>query len=111
MELNEKTHNKDTLIIKINGDLVTYIEIDKLRGILTTREHKNMIINLEEVSLLSSLAIAIMIIGFRQSDARQGKFILCKAPEDVYKTLKNIGLEEVFTFANSEEEAVALASQ
>ena len=111
MELNEKVHNEDTLILSVHGDLVTYIEIDKLRGILTTRVHKNMIIDLENVSRLSSLAIAIMIIGFRQSDAREGKFILCKAPSDVLLTLKSMGLEEVFIFVQSEEEAIALIEE
>ncbi|MBF0278013.1 MAG: STAS domain-containing protein [SAR324 cluster bacterium] len=108
MNLEEKVISGDTLIITVDGDLATYAEIDQLRKVLTSRGQKNMIINLKLVSLLSSLAIAMMIMGFKQSDARQGKFILCHAPNDVLESLKNMGLFEVLTFADTEKDALDL---
>ena len=111
MELEENTISKATLIISVEGDLATYSEIEQLRTVLTSREQKNMIINLEKVSLLSSLAVAMMIMGFKQSDARQGKFILCQAPEDVLNSLKNMGLYEMLIFADSEQEALEMVQE
>ena len=110
MELHEKTISQETLIISVNGDLATYLEINQLHKVLTSREQKNMIINLQKVSLLSSLAIAMMVMGFKQSDARQGKFILCGAPDEVLKSLKSMGLYEVLTFAESEAEALEMVT-
>ncbi len=111
MELIEKEISKSTLIIQVNGELITHEEVEKFRRVLTSREHRNMVINLGQVSFLCSLAIGMMIMGYKQSSARQGSFILCQAPKEAEDSLRDMGLLDLLTFAKDENEAMTMLGE
>ncbi|MBF0286471.1 MAG: STAS domain-containing protein [SAR324 cluster bacterium] len=111
MELIEKEVSKNTLIITVNGELITHEEVEKFRRVLTSREHRNMVINLKKVSFLCSLAIGMMIMGYKQSSSRQGSFILCHAPKEAEDSLYDMGLLDLLTFAKDEAEALVMLEE
>ena len=105
MGIQTEDANKDTLIIYINGEIADK-EVDNLRRVMTSREQKNMIVQLSEVSSVSSLAIAMLVMGVKQCDGRKGSFILCQPSNNFQKILEEIGLSDIFILMDTEAEAL-----
>lgn len=110
MEIQEKVINRDILVIQIKGDLFNPKEVQQLKKTLISHENKHVIIELGEVSYMCSFAVAMMVMGYRQSSGREGKFILCNPQKEVKNILEDMGLFSIFTCCDSEDEAIQLCA-
>jgi anti-anti-sigma factor len=67
-----------------------------------------IIVDLAAIDYLSSSGVAILVGLKRRIDLQSGKLVLCRVQPLVCDLLRVMRLNQYFTFANDEEEAVAL---
>ena len=67
----------------------------------------NIVLDLSEIGLLSSIGIREIMSAYKDCAAKGGKLILCALGDQVYDILETTGLMTVFTVCDSREEAIA----
>ena len=69
-----------------------------------------LIVDLAEVSFLSSQGVRILVATAKSLAGRKGKLILCSPIPSVEKVLKTIGATEIIPIAGSRQQAASLAA-
>lgn len=69
-----------------------------------------MVVDLAEVSFLSSQGVRILVAAAKSLAGRKGKLILCSPTPSVEKVLKTIGATEIIPIAGSRHQAATLAA-
>ena len=67
----------------------------------------NIVLDLSEIGLLSSIGIREIMAVYKDCAAKGGNLVLCALGDQVYDILETTGLMTVFTVCDSREEAVA----
>ena len=67
----------------------------------------NIVLDLSEIGLLSSIGIREIMSVYKDCAAKGGKLVLCDLGDQVYDILETTGLMTVFTVCESREEALA----
>ena len=67
---------------------------------------KNLVLNLDSVVLLASMAIGKLVKLMRTAEAAGGKLVLCKVPRTIEELLRVTRLADVFCSYDDEQEAV-----
>ena len=67
----------------------------------------NVVFNLSEIGLLSSIGIREIMALDKDCAGQGGKLVLCELGEQVYDILETTGLMTVFTVCDSQSEAIA----
>jgi anti-anti-sigma factor len=68
---------------------------------------RKVIIDLGELTFANSTTIAYLITAQRRAASQGGQVILARPREFIFKTLKTLGLEQVFMIVDSLEKAVS----
>jgi len=66
----------------------------------------NVVLNLSEIGLLSSIGIREIMSLYKDCAAKGGKLILCDLGEQVYDILETTGLMTIFTVCETQSEAI-----
>ena len=96
-------------VLKPVGDLTNH-SAPKFRkeqqGVLEAG-FSNVVLNLSEIGLLSSIGIREIMSLYKDCAGQGGKLVLCELGDQVYDILETTGLMTVFTVCESQDEAVA----
>ncbi len=103
----------DGLIVKLEdpvalNDFRSSSFRDALYQSIQTRTEPRVVLDLSAVDYLSSTGIAILVGLKRRVDQQRGKLVLCRVQPLVCDLLRVMRLNQYFTFADTEDEAVAL---
>lgn len=69
-----------------------------------------LVVDLADVSFLSSQGVRILVAAAKSLAGRKGKLILCSPTPSVEKVLKTIGATEIIPIAGSRQQAATLAA-
>ena len=103
----------DGLIISIDkpsvlNDFRSSTFRDTLYQIVQSRPEPRIALDLSAVDYLSSSGVAILVGLKRRVDPQKGKLVLFGIQPIVHDLLRVMRLEQYFTFAETEDEALAL---
>ena len=103
-EVTEKIHE-----VKIGGalDWSNFAKVEGAIDALFSRKLYNIIINLEAVKYISSAGFGCFIQSLDTATNNNGKIIFCGTPENIKEVFSILGLSNILTFADNEQEALA----
>ena len=81
---------------------------EALYDFVQSRIDPRIIVDLSAIDYLSSSGVAILVGLKRRIDLQQGKLVLCRVQPLVCDLLRVMRLNQYFTFADDESEAIAL---
>ena len=81
---------------------------EALYDFIQSRSEPRIIFDLSSVDYLSSSGVAILVGLKRRIDLQHGKLVLCRVQPLVCDLLRVMRLNQYFTFADNEGEALAL---
>jgi len=71
------------------------------------RTHAKLLIDMTQVSFLSSAGLRMLLLLYRQFSQRSGEILLVGVPEEIRDTMSMTGFSNFFTLADTREEALA----
>ena len=90
-------------------DTVQVEEIgETLYDLVDSRNCKRLVLDFTAVRFLSSSALGILITLQKKAKTIKGQVVLCALKDDLRKVFQITKLEKLFTFAKTEEEALAV---
>src|SRR5437867_2628048 len=81
---------------------------DGLYEIVQSRNEPRVAVDMSAIDYLSSSGVAILVGLKRRIESQNGKLVLCRVQPLVCDLLHVMRLDQYFTFANDEAEALAL---
>ena len=95
-------------VVRLGGRLDVSIsdELEKILRQMLKQEPRPLVVNLEDVSYLTSSGIGVLLGIFRQLKTLELKMVLCQVSPAVEKLLEVVELSQVFQIFDREEEAV-----
>jgi len=81
---------------------------EALYQVVQSRPDPRIAVDLSAIDYLSSSGVAILVGLKRRIDMQHGKLVLCRVQPLVCDLLRVMRLNQYFTFANDEPEALAL---
>ena len=107
MANNFKT-GKNSLIVSLKGEIDQYAAAELKEAIdieIESTPKKNLIFNLEEVTLMDSSGIGLIVGRYKLITSLGGKMVLCGASKSVSKMLKLSGIEKIIASYKTLQEA------
>lgn len=105
-----KIDNKENVaVIELKGQFIGDNELDELRAILSDYEENNsnnLIINMENVNYLNSLALGVLITSHAHFIKKDRLMVLCNVNKTIEHIFKITKLNLVFTIVDTLEEAL-----
>jgi anti-sigma B factor antagonist len=113
MSLFQTRQASDGLVIKLDNpvalnDFRSNTFREELYECVQSQADPRIIVDLAGIDYLSSSGVAILVGLKRRIDLQQGKLVLCRVQPLVCDLLKVMRLNQYFTFADDEAEALAL---
>jgi anti-sigma B factor antagonist len=98
----------DLLLITIRGSLDTVVAYHLQEQVekLIKKGHYKFLVNLEELDYISSAGVGLFSAIILDLQRHHGKIIFINISEQVYEVLKLTHLIEIFTIAETQEEAI-----
>ena len=109
MEIKTETMRR-TVLVTVSGEVnsATAPELDQLLRDQIAAGHKNLVINLRDVSFMSSAGLQALI-GAQMKVRRMvpgGNVVLSEVPQRLKETFELVGFHHVFTLYDSNLDAV-----
>ena len=113
MSLFESREASDGLVVTIDSpvslnDFRSSTFREALYQFVQERTDPKVVLDLSAIDYLSSSGVAILVGLKRRVDMQHGKLVLCRVQPLVCDLLRVMRLNQYFTFANDEPEALAL---
>jgi len=106
MELQSKETN-GVSVVEVKGEIDASTAPDLLKGIEPViKPSCRILLNLKEVTFMSSAGLRTMVILYRQVSGNQGKIGLTGLSEDVEDTMAATGFLKFFTVFETPEAAI-----
>jgi anti-sigma B factor antagonist len=109
LEINQLQQAGNT-VLRLRGDLRRGDPTDELKNFLDdliANGYFNIVLNIEEVNMIDSTGIGIIVRGHTRTLERGGGLRLVNPSKFALQTLKIVGLLNVLTISASEEQALA----
>jgi len=96
-------------VLKLEGEFDSFETEDVRRNFewLLERGHNNVVMDLSDMTFANSTTIAYLITAQRQAKEQGGHVVLAGPGEFIRKTLRTLGLDNVFSIRETVDEAVA----
>ncbi|HZW82567.1 MAG TPA: anti-sigma F factor antagonist [Candidatus Deferrimicrobium sp.] len=105
----EKKYDRDTLVIKVTGEL-DLVVADEFRRVvdpeLERRQVKNLVINLNGVSFIDSSGLGVILGRYKKLLQTGGKIWIAEPRPPVRKILELSGFPRIMPFFDSEKQAL-----
>lgn len=103
---------QDSLIVTLSdsasmNDFRSNTFRNSLYEVVENRETPRIALDMGVVDYLSSSGVAILVGMKRRCDAKHGKFVIYGIQPNVFDLLRVMRLDQYFTFASDESEALA----
>ena len=113
MSLFQSREVSDGLVITLDSpvtlnDFRSNAFRESLYEVVQSRPDPRIVVDLAAIDYLSSSGVAILVGLKRRVDLPHGKLVLCRVQPLVCDLLRVMRLNQYFTFANDEPEALAL---
>ncbi len=111
MKINTREKN-DVIILDLEGD----IDIDagnllENTGWIMGSKTNKLILNFENVNLVDYVGVSLLAVIYKNTLNHQGKMEIYNVPGHVKRLFSIVGLDRIFTYHNSEEEAIRTIAQ
>lgn len=95
-------------VVRLGGrlDVSKSEELEKILRQMLKQEPRPLVVNLEDVSYLSSSGIGVLLGIFRQLKGLELQMVLCQVSPAVEKLLEVVELSQVFQIFDREGEAI-----
>ncbi|HOA75944.1 MAG TPA: STAS domain-containing protein, partial [Phycisphaerae bacterium] len=80
---------------------------EELYDLVDNKARKKLVLDFTKVQFLSSSALGVLITLRKKAAAIKGDVVLCGLRKDLMKVFEITNLNKVFTFAPTEEKALA----
>jgi anti-sigma B factor antagonist len=103
------TEYKHCDLFKINGRVDSYTSpiIDHALKALFTNGHYNIVIDMQDVSYLSSAGMLVFVNGQKQCQRQdRGEIVFAETPENIFSSFKLAGFNQFFKFYENNTSAV-----
>lgn len=98
----------DTAIAAVSGEIDGKTAPQVQAQLLGVMERANrLILDMSEVTFLSSAGLRMLLLLYRQVATRKGKVALVGVPEEIRDTMTMTGFINFFTLADSQEAGMA----
>lgn len=104
------TTKEEVTIVTISGliDSNTWLQLDaELNRIIVEKGTKNVLLNLKDVTYMSSAGIRALLIAARKLQVRKGWFGLSNLSKNVFNVLEMSGFTSIFNIFPNEDAALA----
>lgn len=108
MKVTKGTQN-GVAVLRLEGEFDTF-ETDMVRdGFESCVEqgHKSVVMDLTDLTFANSTTIAYFITAQKRAESLGGQIVLAQPRDVILKTMSTLGLDKVFSFAESVDDAVA----
>lgn len=111
MELNSE-HNGPVLIISVSGriDGVNAREFESSMSDIISSEDKAVVLNLAELSYISSAGLRSILITAKNLSTNNAKFALCAIPSNIMEIVKVAGFDRIIDIKDDQATAIAAFS-
>jgi anti-sigma B factor antagonist len=92
---------------EIDGKTAPQVQSELLGALLSG---SRLLVDMREVSYLSSAGLRMLLLLYRQVAAKKGKVVLAGVSEEIRDTMSMTGFINFFTLANSREAGLAALS-
>lgn len=94
-------------ILRLSGrlDTTTYKKFEDYISHVLEQNNKWLLINLADVSFISSSGLRVFLSALKQAKAKKGNIVLCSLSENVAEVFKMSGFKSFFEIFNTEDEA------
>jgi len=112
MEIIDKQVN-GTTILQLHGRLDAYEApaVEKLLQKANVNRTPRIIVDLAGVNFIDSTGLAMLIVGLKHCEQKQGKMVLCSIRQPLHVIFELTRLDKVFVLCNSQEDAIEKISQ
>lgn len=106
-------HEDDILILRFHGrlDVFSTPDIEKMIADHVRQGFHKLVLNLHEVTFLSSAGIKMLLAMSVKLRLVQGKFVICEPSNIVLHILRASGFINVLEVADNEQEALRILSK
>jgi len=113
MELHVDELGSGTVRVRLGGrlDTVGVDQVESRFGAVVASNGNDAVIDLSEVSFVSSMGVRMLITVARAQRARGHRMVLCAAQPAVAETLGMVALEQIIPIVADEAAAQALLAQ
>ncbi len=100
-------------LIVVNGevDASSSIHLDEAMQQAVGSDVKAVLVNCKHLTYISSAGLGVFMSYIQELEARDIKFILFDMNETVYKTFEILGLHQLLTIVDTEEDAKILTHE
>ena len=104
-----KTEENGIVEIKISGrlDAATSVEAENTITGVIEEDHKKILINLEDLSYISSAGLRVLLVAAKEMKAKCGKIVLCSMIDSVKSVFEISGFSIIFEICATKEDAIA----
>ena len=108
MEIN-KTESNGIVEINISGrlDAATSSDAESLITGVIDDNHSKILINLENLTYISSAGLRVLLVAAKEMKAKNGKIILSSLIDNVKSVFEISGFSIIFEICDTKEEALA----
>ena len=109
MEISQLQQSGNT-ILRLHGDLRRGDPTDDLKNLLDEligQGSVNIVLNISDVNMIDSTGIGIIVRGHTKANEKGGALKLVNPSKFALQTFKIVGLLNILSLANSEEDALA----
>lgn len=110
----EKRYDRDTLVIRVTGELDLAVADEFRRVIdpeLERRQIRNLVVNLAGVSFIDSSGLGAILGRYKKLSLNGGRVWIAAARPTVSKILELSGLDKIIPFCENEREALEAARE
>lgn len=106
IEINEGPQG-NIYVFRISGKIntISCVELEKKINTQIQQKQKNILLNLENVSYISSAGLRLLLQIHKQLTVLSGKLVICGISTGVSEVITMCGLNHVLIFADDERDA------
>ena len=103
----------DSCLIDIRGevDASSSIYLDEALQKAVNADVKKILVNCKELNYISSAGLGVFMSYIQELEARQTKMVLYHMSDKVYKVFEILGLHQLLTIVETEEQAKTLSNE
>ncbi len=111
MEITKEV--KERYIIAIPSGKIDATNSDEFANSLLEllKEKENIIVNFKDIDYISSAGLRSVLIVAKQTQAKNGKFILCEMKDHIFDIFKITGFTQMLTVVKTISEAIKLVEE
>jgi anti-sigma B factor antagonist len=102
---------EDFTVVRLTGPKIGLEDRESLYGLIEQQGIRKLVLNFDDVKLLSSAPIGMLVDLRNRIGAVGGMLVLCQVSPDIREILRLTSVEELFSILDTENDVIAMYHQ